>query len=222
MAIKKVHKEGYKIIATSFLILFVLNLCVYYFTGLNWILYSIGAISLVLFSMIVYFFRNMTRIYTGEMENMIIAPADGKVVVLEEVVENEHFHDERIQVSIFMSPFNAHMNWVPANGKVLKYFHQNGRFKAAYLPKSSTENERSTVVIRTTGGHEILLRQIAGAMAKRIVTYVEGGEECQINEQLGFIKFGSRVDLFLPMDSEIRVELGQKVLGNHTVIAKLK
>lgn len=222
MAIKKVHREGYRIIAGSFLFFLALNLCIYYFTGFNWIFYLVGAVSLVLFGLIVYFFRNLSRVYTGETANTIIAPADGKIVVVEEVTENQYFHDQRIQVSIFMSPFNAHVNWVPANGKVLEYFHQSGRFKAAYLPKSSTENERSTIVIETTCGQQILVRQIAGAMAKRIVTYVEGGEECSINEQLGFIKFGSRVDLFLPMDSEVLVELGEKVLGNHTLIAKLK
>ncbi|MDL2223569.1 phosphatidylserine decarboxylase family protein [Bacteroidales bacterium OttesenSCG-928-M11] len=221
MNLRKVHKEGYKIIGGLLLFCIILNTTTFYFLGNNWIFYLIAGVSLVLFTLTLIFFRDLNRVYSGDTEGLIIAPADGKIVVVEEVTENDHFKDKRIQVSIFMSPFNAHVNWIPADGTVVANSHQNGRFRAAYLPKSSIENERSTIVIETTCGQEILVRQIAGAMAKRIVTYVKKGDACRINEELGFIKFGSRVDIFLPPNADIRVDLGQKVSGNHTVIAYL-
>jgi phosphatidylserine decarboxylase len=152
---------------------------------------------------------------------MIVAPADGTIVVIEEVTENEYFHEKRLQVSVFMSLFNAHINWIPCDGKVIHSSHQKGRFMAAYLPKSSTENERSTIVIERENGDQILVRQIAGAMAKRIVTYAKPGKTCEINQQLGFIKFGSRVDLFLPLHADIKVDLDVGVKGNSTLIALL-
>lgn len=221
MNLRKVHKEGHKIIASVLLFCIILNSIVFYYAGSSWVFYLVGGLSLLVFIMTLIFFRDLNRVFPGDTEGVIVAPADGKVVVVEEVSENEYFQDKRIQVSIFMSPFNAHVNWIPADGTVTFYTHQNGRFKAAYLPKSSIENERSTIVIKTTGGQEILVRQIAGAMAKRIVTYVHAGDECSINEELGFIKFGSRVDVFLPIDADINVELGQKVSGNHTILAHL-
>ena len=137
-------------------------------------------------------------------------------------MENEYLHEKRIQVSIFMTIFNVHANWFPVNGTVTHVSHQNGRFMAAYLPKSSTENERSTVVIKAENGQDILMRQIAGAMARRIVTYAEPGDECHIDEHMGFIKFGSRVDVFLPLDAEILVKLDDKTVGNMTQIARLR
>lgn len=146
----------------------------------------------------------------------------GKIVVIEEVDEHEYFHDRRIMVSIFMSILNVHANWYPVDGTVKKVSHHNGKFMKAWLPKASTENERSTVVIETPEGVEILTRQIAGAMARRIVTYAEVGEECYIDEHMGFIKFGSRVDVYLPLGTEICVTMGQLTTGNQTVIAKLK
>ena len=167
------------------------------------------------------FFRCPVRILKDYQTGTITAPADGTVVVVEEVMENEYFHEKRIQVSIFMSLFNAHVNWVPCNGKVISITHQTGRFWAAYLPKSSIENERSTIVIEHENGEQILVRQIAGAMAKRIVTYVKTGQECCINQQLGFIKFGSRVDIFLPLNTKVEVKLGACVKGNQTIIAQL-
>jgi phosphatidylserine decarboxylase len=172
--------------------------------------------------LILNFFRTPKRLYKESVENTVIAPADGRIVVIEEVTENEYFRDKRIQVSIFMSAFDAHVNWVPVEGTIIHSSHQKGRFMAAYLPKSSTENERSTIVIQRDNGEQILVRQIAGAMAKRIVTYAKPNQKCRINEQLGFIKFGSRVDLFLPLDTEIKVQLDEKVKGNQTVIAQLK
>ena len=142
--------------------------------------------------------------------------------MVEEVEENEYFHDRRIMVSIFMSLVNVHANWYPVDGTVKKVWHKNGKFMKAWLPKASTDNERSTVVIQTPEGVEIMARQIAGAMARRIVTYAEPGEECYIDEHMGFIKFGSRVDVFLPLGTEVFVKLGQLTTGNQTVIAKLK
>jgi phosphatidylserine decarboxylase len=170
--------------------------------------------------MIVNFFRSPNRIFKDYKSGAIVAPADGTIVVVEEVEENEYFHDKRIQVSIFMSLFNAHVNWIPCDGKIIEYKYQPGRFMAAYLPKSSTENERSTIVIELDNGEKVLVRQIAGAMAKRIVTYVKNGEQCRINQQLGFIKFGSRVDLFLPLHTDVKVELDAGVKGNQTLIAQ--
>ncbi|MEG1545609.1 MAG: phosphatidylserine decarboxylase family protein, partial [Tannerellaceae bacterium] len=156
-----------------------------------------------------------------DSEGLVIAPADGTIVAIEEVMENEIFHEKRLQVSIFMSIFNVHANWFPVNGTVKHVSHQNGRFMAAYLPKSSTENERSAVVITTKSGVDILARQIAGAMARRIVTYARVGETCRVDEQMGFIKFGSRVDLYLPIGTEVLIEMDQKVIGNQTAIARL-
>jgi phosphatidylserine decarboxylase len=183
--------------------------------------YSVLVASIVLFLIILNFFRSPYRRFPFDSEGLVIAPADGVIVAIEEVMENQYFHDKRIQVSIFMSVFNVHANWFPVNGTVQHVSHQNGRFQAAYLPKSSTENERSTIVIRTNYGVDVLTRQIAGVMARRIVTYAKEGEYYEVNEQMGFIKFGSRVDTFLPLDTEILVEMDQKVTGNQTPIARL-
>ena len=192
--------------------------------GHNHILsYIAGAASLVLFLIVLNFYRSPYRRFIGDTDDVIVASADGKIVAIEEVYEGEYFKDKRIVVSIFMSPFNVHANWYPINGRVLVSKHHDGRFMAAYLPKSSTENERSTVVLETEDSkHQILLRQVAGAMASRIVTYAQVGEEAHIDEHLGFIKLGSRVDVYLPIGTEILVEMDQKVKGNQTVIAKFK
>jgi phosphatidylserine decarboxylase len=187
----------------------------------NWV----GAITLVLSAallvFVTYFFRNPTRIVEVTDENLLIAPADGRVVVVEPTVENEYFHERRLQLSIFMSPFNVHANWYPVEGKVLVSEHQNGRHQGAWLPKSSTENERSLVVIETASKMQVAMRQIAGAMARRIVTYAKAGHLAQRNEHMGFIKFGSRVDLYLPLDTEIFVKVGEAVTGNETIIGRL-
>lgn len=168
------------------------------------------------------FFRNPKREFIDFEDGMIIAPADGTVVISEPAEEQFYFKDKRFQVSIFMSVLNVHANWYPTRGKVVYYTHNDGRFMAANLPKSSTENERSTIVIELENKAQILLRQVAGALARRIVTYSREGDECRENQQLGFIKFGSRVDLYLPMDSEILVKVGDKTTGNQTVIARVK
>ena len=159
--------------------------------------------------------------FQGPTNKTVVAPADGKVVVIEEVDEDEYLHHRRLMVSIFMSLTNVHANWIPCEGTIVKVCHQQGNFMKAYLPKASTENERSTVVIRTPQGEEVLTRQVAGAMARRIVTYSEEGQECFIDDHMGFIKLGSRVDVYLPIGSEVKVRLNQKTVGDETVIAKL-
>ncbi|MFT4221826.1 phosphatidylserine decarboxylase family protein [Dysgonomonas sp.] len=217
----KVHHEGRGVLAIYFIILVLLNGILWHFSRHTILSYIAGGASLVLFGVVLNFYRSPYRQFKGNTDGVVVASADGKVVAIEEVYEGEYFKDKRIIVSIFMSPFNVHANWYPINGKVLLTKHHEGRFMAAYLPKSSTENERSTVVMETEDQrHQILLRQIAGAMARRIVTYAEVGETAHIDEHLGFIKLGSRVDVYLPLGTEILVEMDQKVTGNQTIIAK--
>lgn len=217
----KVHREGTGLLLTLFTILFIVNVVLYYTVQSGLLFYAVSLTSALFFLLVLNFFRSPYRRFPFDPEGFVIAPADGTIVAIEETVEKEIFREKRLQVSIFMSVFNVHANWFPVNGTVKYVAHQNGRFMAAYLPKSSTENERSTVVITTTQGIDILMRQIAGAVARRIVTYPKAGETCNVNEHMGFIKFGSRVDLFLPVDSEVLVEMDQKVTGNQTVIARL-
>ena len=176
----------------------------------------------IVYAIVLNFFRCPKRFFDGETENIVVAPADGKIVVVEEVEENEYFHAKRIMVSIFMSLFNVHANWFPVDGRVKFVRHFNGNFHKAWLPKASEENEHADVMIETDDGTEILCRQIAGAVARRIVTYAKPEEDCYIDEHLGFIKFGSRVDVYLPLGTEICVKMGQATTGNKTVIAKLK
>lgn len=177
----------------------------------------------VVYTIVLNFFRCPIRLFPSDVtDNIVVAPADGKIVVIEEVDENEYFHERRIMVSIFMSLFNVHANWFPVDGKVLKVNHFNGNFHKAWLPKASEENEHADVIIEAENGQQILCRQIAGAVARRIVTYAKEGEDCYVDEHLGFIKFGSRVDVYLPLGTEICVEMGQSTTGDQTVIAKLK
>lgn len=219
-----IHKEGKGILITLFVVVAVVSLvaykCMYEQSPL--MAKVIICLSWCVFLFFLNFFRNPKRVFEGFEDGMIVAPADGTVVVIEPTEELEYLKEKRIQVSIFMSVFNVHANWYPTKGKVVYYTHNNGRFMAANLPKSSTENERSTVVIETPNKTKILMRQIAGALARRIVTYSREGHECGVNEQMGFIKFGSRVDLFLPMDADVKVKMKQSVVGNKTIIAKLK
>lgn len=217
----RIHREGWDLLVLSLLFLVALDLLLW-FQAHGVVFVSVTVVTSVIYLLLVNFFRCPRRIYTGETKDMIISPCDGKVVVIEEVYEPEYFKDKRLQVSIFMSPLNVHANWYPANGTVKYVTHHEGRFQGAYLPKSSTENERSTIVIETENGSQILVRQVAGALARRIVTYSDIDDECRINEFLGFIKFGSRLDLYLPLDTKVLVELEQKVTGNITQIAKLK
>ena len=175
--------------------------------------------SLFLYLLILQFFRSPTRKITKN-DKHVIAPADGKVVVIEEVIETEYFNGMRKQVSIFMSPVNVHINRNPISGIVTYFKYHAGKYLVAWHPKSSTENERTTIVIQKDEKRVVLMRQIAGALAKRIVWYVQADEEVQQGEEFGFIKFGSRVDLFLPLDAKINVKLGDKSIGGKTVIAE--
>lgn len=220
----RIHHEG-----TS--TLFVTGAALVMFIGLcYWLIrplyvpafYIASGLLVVVYGVIVNFFRCPIRYYEGEKtENIVVAGADGKVVVIEEVEENEYFHDRRIMMSIFMSLTNVHANWFPVDGTVKLVRHHRGNYHKAWLPKASIENERSTVVIRTLAGQEVLVRQVAGAMARRIVTYAVEESECFIGEHLGFIKFGSRVDTYLPLGTEILVGMNQSTTGNRTVIARL-
>lgn len=189
--------------------------------SLPFIYYALLAALLAVYGVIVNFFRSPLRIFPGETKNVVVAPCDGRVVVIEEVEENEYFRDRRLMVSVFMSVTNVHANWFPVEGVVKLVRHHNGNFHKAWLPKASTENERSTVVIATPSGHDVLVRQVAGAVARRIVTYAVEDEPCYIDNHMGFIKFGSRVDVYLPVGTEVRVELGQATTGNETVLAFL-
>ena len=218
----KVHKEGTGLLLTLFTILFIVNITLYHTVGKGMLFYSVAFVSTVLFLLVLNFFRSPFRRFPYDSEGLVIAPADGTIVAIEEVMENEILHKKCLQISIFMSIFNVHANWYPVHGTIKKVAHHNGNFMKAWLPKASTENERSTVVIETPEGVEVLTRQIAGAVARRIVTYAEVGEECYIDEHMGFIKFGSRVDVYLPIDTEVCVTMGQLTTGNQTVIAKLK
>jgi len=214
----KLHKEGFTIILITTLVLGAINvpLQIYFSDGIASKIVLV--ISLLLYLIIVQFFRHPNRnIPTGE--NLIIAPADGKVVVIEEVVENEYYKDKRRQVSIFMSPINVHVNRFPVSGKVAYQKYHPGKYLVAWHPKSSTENERTTVVVESAKG-TILFRQIAGALAKRIVCYTKVGAEAKMGAEYGFIKFGSRIDLYLPLDAEICVEMNQKTVGGETIVAK--
>ncbi|MDR1938116.1 MAG: phosphatidylserine decarboxylase family protein [Tannerellaceae bacterium] len=217
----KVHKEGTGLLLTLFSCLFLLNLVLYHTNGKCTLFYFVSSASMVVFLLTLNFFRSPFRRFPFDSEGLVIAPADGTIVAIEEVRENEVLHGHCIQVSIFMSVFNVHANWFPVNGTVKHVSHRKGRFMAAYLPKSSIENERSSILITTRCGKDILTRQIAGAIARRIITYAKEGECCHVDEHLGFIKFGSRVDVYIPLGSEILVEMDQKVTGNQTPIARL-
>lgn len=184
--------------------------------------YVVLAVTGSVYLVIVNFFRCPPRHFEDETSGIVIAPADGKIVCIEEVEETEFLKEKRIMVSIFMSVTNVHANWVPVDGRVKYVRHHEGNFHRAWLPKASTENERATTVITTPDGTDILVRQIAGAVARRIVTYPQVGDEVEVDEHLGFIKFGSRVDTFLPLGSEVLVKMGQRTVGNETVLAKLK
>ena len=180
------------------------------------------AVYTVVYGILINFFRCPIRMFQGPTTKSIVAPADGHIVVIQEVDEREYFHDRRLMISIFMSLTNVHANWIPCEGRIIKVSHQKGNFMKAYLPKASTENERSLVVIKTPHGEEVMVRQIAGAMARRIVTYSKVGDDCFIDDHLGFIKLGSRVDVYLPLGSEVLVKMGQATVGDETLLARLK
>lgn len=218
----RLHHEGKSTLLWSGVVLLALNFTILHCFESRLPFDICITVSAVLYAILLNFFQCPIRTFEGETEGVVVAPADGRVVVVEETVENEYFHDRRVMVSIFMSLFNVHANWIPVDGTVKYVKHHDGNFHKAWLPKASEENERSTVVIETPDGTEILVRQVAGAMARRIVTYPPVGEECYIDEHMGFIKFGSRVDLYLPLGTDVLVKLDQKTVGNETIIAMLK
>jgi phosphatidylserine decarboxylase len=215
-----IHKEGTPTIILSLFFISILNGLIYFFDGneiVRWLGYSVSAFLLIT---ILQFFRNPSRTISIN-DKHILSPADGKVVVIEEVQENEYLKDKRIQVSIFMSPINVHVNRYPLSGKISYYKYHPGKYLVAWHPKSSTENERTTVVVKKETGTEILFRQIAGALARRIVFYGKENEIVKQGEQCGFIKFGSRVDVLLPIGTKINVKLNEVVKGGITAIAEI-
>ena len=216
-----IHKEGYSTLLLTAVLLVAINFAVYCALDDNSIVQILFvAASFIFFLMVASFFRN-PKINIVQNNELVISPCDGKVVVIEETEETEYFHDRRIQISIFMSPANVHINRNPVKGKVEYVKYHPGKYLVAWHPKSSTENERNTVVIKNENA-SILFRQIAGKVARKIICYLKGGETVTQGNEMGFIKFGSRVDLFLPLDSKIEVKLQQAVKGGESIIAQLK
>ena len=219
----RIHREGTDTLLYSFIAYAALALLLFRLDN-KLFFWSFLIIFGSVYVIVLNFYRCPVRCFseTDETKKVVVAPADGKIVVIEEVDENEYFHDRRLMISIFMSLFNVHANWFPVDGKVKFVRHQDGNYHKAWLPKASEENERADTMITTPEGEDILCRQIAGAMARRIVTYAKEGEDCYIDEHLGFIKLGSRVDVFLPIGTEVCVKMGQTTIGDQTIIAKLK
>jgi len=215
----KLHKEGTATIIIVFIALLALNIFTYIYAPIT--IWVVGILSLGFLFFILRFFRIPNRAIASSTENEVLAPCDGKVVVIEKVMEPEYFKGERMQISIFMSPNNVHANWAPIDGEVTFTKYHPGKHLVAWHPKSSTDNERTSIVLKHTSGTEILCRQIAGALARRIVYYTEVGKRFNKGEEIGFIKLGSRVDVFLPIDANIKVELGQVSVGKQTIIASI-
>lgn len=219
----RIHSEGNDTLLYGLFVMVAIAVILWQSFDTKVPFWCIVTVFAVVYGIVLNFFRCPIRYFNQEdTEKIVVAPADGKVVVIEEVDEDTYFHDRRLMVSIFMSLFNVHANWFPVDGKVKFVHHQNGNFHKAWLPKASEENEHADVMITTPEGTDVLCRQIAGAVARRIVTYAKEGEDCYIDEHLGFIKFGSRVDVYLPVGTEVCVKLGQRTTGDQTVIAKLK
>ncbi|TLU97979.1 phosphatidylserine decarboxylase family protein [Dyadobacter luticola] len=218
----KLHKEGFTILVVTAIILILINLGIHYLLpDGHWIPRLVLIGSIIIFFLFAQFFRVPAR-NVHKSDRQIVAPCDGRVVVIEEVVENEYFKGPRRQISIFMSPLNVHVNWNPVSGVIQYFKYHAGLYLVAWHPKSSTDNERTTVVIRTVEGIDILFRQIAGAAARRIRWYIKEGDKVEQSTEMGFIKFGSRVDIFVPLDAEIKVNLQDKTVGSVTVLAELK
>jgi phosphatidylserine decarboxylase len=213
-----IHKEGKETLTYSFILLCLINLVLFYINQGIFLLFLV--ISVLLYAFLISFFRKPIREFKGKENFQILAPADGKVVVIEEVFEEEFIQSKCKMVSVFMSPLNVHINWYPCNATVKYSKYHPGKYLVAWHPKSSTENERTTVVLETSRG-DVLLRQVAGALARRIVCYSKEEERVKGGEEMGFIKFGSRVDIYLPLDAKIEVGLNQKVTGKETLIATL-
>ena len=216
----RLHKEGTKIIIYTVLLLSAINLAFFQFLDVPFLNYTLLSISVVLLVLVLNFFRVPLRKVTINDKN-ILAPSDGKLVVIEQVQENEYLKEKCIQLSIFMSPLNVHKQWFPINGKVEYTKYHPGKYLVAWHPKSSTENERSTTVISSNNGTKILFRQIAGAVARRICNYANLGQTITQKDEAGFIKFGSRVDVFVPINATIKVKIGDKIIGGHTILATI-
>ena len=219
----RLHREGTDTLIYGLMFIVAIGIILWRSFETHIPFYCFAVVAVTIYCIVINFFRCPIRYFEqDDTDNVIVAPADGRIVVVQEVEENKYFHEPRIMVSIFMDLWNVHANWFPVDGKVKLVHHQNGAFHKAWLPKASEENEMADTIITTDSGVDILCRQIAGAVARRIVTYAKEGEECYIDEHLGFIKFGSRVDLLLPLGTEINVKLGQSTTGNQTVIGRLK
>lgn len=219
----RIHREGTDQLLYGFLFFIGFAIALWFTFDQKWPFWLFIVVYGIIYAIIVNFYQCPIRYLDVEdTGNIVVAPADGKIVVIEEVDENTYFHDRRLMISIFMSLTNVHANWFPVDGKVKFVRHFNGNYHKAWLPKASEENEHADTIITTADGTDILCRQIAGAVARRIVTYAKEGEECFIDEHLGFIKLGSRVDVFLPVSSEVCVTMGQKTTGDQTIIARLR
>lgn len=214
------HKEGYKIIVITMLVSAIVLLVTDYFVGRNWLFYVVATIVIFFLVMVLQFFRNPERKAHNDV-NVLTSPVDGKVVVIEEVYEAEYFKENRLQVSIFMSPINVHVTRYPGAGKIAYSKYHPGKYLVAWHPKSSTENERTSVVVTTEKFGDVLFRQVAGALAKRIINYAEEGQMVAQGDDSGFIRFGSRVDLYLPLGTKLNVKLEDKVKGAESIIASL-
>lgn len=217
----KIHKEGYNIIAIAFIIAAAAVLGGYYLLGWTLLVKILAGVALLIFAFVVRFFRVPKRTLVVD-KDLVVAPCDGKVVLIQEVEENEYLKTKCLQVSIFMSVFNVHVNYYPVSGKVLYSKHHHGAYIVASYPKASELNERTSIVVETASGAQVLFRQIAGYIARRIVCYANPGDNVAQCSQVGFIKFGSRMDLFLPLGTELNVKKGENVRACETVVAKLK
>ncbi len=224
---QRIHSEGNDTLIYSLFIIVAIAVLLWRLLDTKIPFWCFVGVFTIIYGIVLNFFRCPIRFLdfdtdVHDPEKVVVAPADGRIVVVEEVQEGEYFHERRLMISIFMSLFNVHANWFPVSGKVKLVKHQDGNFHKAWLPKASEENEHADVIIETADGTQVLCRQIAGAVARRIVTYAKEGEDCEIDDHLGFIKFGSRVDVYLPLDSEVYVKMGQTTIGDQTIIAKLK
>ena len=217
----RIHREGTNELTISMIALAIIGSLLWYYVDTKIPFWAFILIFGAAWTMALNFYRCPIRYFNGDTEKLVVAPADGRIVVVEDVEENTYFHDQRLMIGIFMSPLNVHANWFPVDGKVKFVKHFNGNYHKAWLPKASEENEHADIMITTPDGEDILVRQIAGALARRIVTYAKEGEECYIDEHLGFIKLGSRVDVYLPISARATVTMNQPTTGDQTVIAKL-
>ena len=217
----RIHREGTNELTLSALAIVCIAALIWYGLHSHILLWAFLIIFGTAWMIALNFYRCPIRYFNGDSEKLVVAPADGKIVVVEEAEENTYFHDKRLMISIFMSPLNVHANWFPVDGKVKFVKHFNGNYHKAWLPKASEENEHADIMITTPDGQDVLVRQIAGALARRIVTYAKAEEECYIDEHMGFIKLGSRVDVFLPLTAKPCVTMDQPTTGDQTVIAKL-